>query len=90
MLIFERKMISEQLQKEALLYAFCQDFAVPNVIIYFFKQLAMDASVKHGNHDVVDTLSKYCTTCQFSTQLSGRRTLFRLCRSRAGAIDRPL
>ena len=66
MLILGRKVISEQLQKEALLYPFCQDFAVPNVIIHFSEQLAMDVSVKHGNHDVVNILNKYCTTYQFS------------------------
>ena len=66
MLIFGRKVISERLQKEALLFPFCQDFAVSNVIIHFSEQLAMDASVKHGNHDILSVLNKSCTTYQLS------------------------
>ena len=65
MLIFGRDMLSERLQKEALLYPFCQDFAVPNVIIHMAEQIANDANVKHKTHDVVNIIVKYCTTCNF-------------------------
>ena len=65
MLIFGRDMLSEQLQKKALLYPFCQDFAVPNVIIHMAEQIANDANVKHKTHDVVNIIVKYWTTCNF-------------------------
>ena len=65
MLIFGLEVISERLQKEALLFPFCQDFAVSIVIIHFSKQLALNASVKHRNHDGVNIINEYSTTCPF-------------------------
>ena len=64
MLIFGRKVISEQLQKESLLFLFCQDFAVSNLIIHSSEQLAKDA-VKHGSHDMMSAL-KNGKICQLS------------------------
>ena len=64
MFIFGRKLISEQLRKEALLYPFCQDFAVPNVVIHMAEQIANDANVKYKTYDVVNITVNHCTTCQ--------------------------
>ena len=78
MLIFGRKLISERLQKEALLYPFCQDFAVPNVIIHSNR-------CQREAYDVVNVTVKCCTTCQPLTRSSVCRIHFRLYRSRVGA-----
>lgn len=84
-------MISEQFQKEALLYPFCQDFAVSNVIIHFSEQLAMDDSVKHGSRDVVNVLNKYRTTYQLSADQAAAEPPFDFVAAELErSIDHPL
>lgn len=76
MLVFGRDMLSEQLQKEALLYPFCQDFAVPNVIIHMAEQITNDANVKHKTHDVANKIVKCCTTCNLEHNEAFKESFF--------------
>ena len=64
MLNFGGKVLSEQLQKEPLLFLFCQDFAVSNLIIHSSEQHAK-VGVKHGSHDILNAF-KNGKICQMS------------------------